>query len=190
METQNIKTILIDFDNWNSIKTIFNINKCLEKEDIVKISSNLNIFSDINFKINELNKYVEIQTKLDELKKEYDFLIIDISSNIEYEQTKLILEYSNKIIFLIEPNILEIKKASKLLEIYIKDWNIDINKIKIVFNKTNKNKIALEILKDVFSKIKIIGEMEYNEKINLFINKRGGESVNLLELEKIYKNLI
>lgn len=188
MEKQNIKILLVDFDNWNSISAIFNVNKYLSK-DKTKITHGLDIFNWTSLNFGETNKHIVINEFLKEQKKIYDFIIIDTTTNISGEYTKLISENSDKTVFLIEPNILEIKKANTLLEIYIRDWNIEINKIKIVFNKTNKYKITDEILKEIFSENQIIGEIQYNQKFNLFINKCTNEKIDMSEFEKIYNKL-
>lgn len=199
MEKQNVKTLLIDLDiQNNSINTIFNINKYnrnYNKEEIRsyvnKISTNLSMLCGRDLISNEFNEIEIIKMKelLNELKEEYDYIIIDISADTRYKYVKTVMSSSDKIIFLIEPNLLEIKKANNILEIYIKDWDINIDKIKIVFNKTNKYQIAEEILKEFFSEFKIIGNVKYNDKFNLFINKNTNENIEKIEFEQIYNKL-
>ena len=54
---------------------------------------------------------------------------------------------------------------------YIKNWNIKKDKIKIIINKQNKNSIYKKILKNIFLDFSIIGEIKYNENYNTLINK-------------------
>lgn len=200
-ERKELKTLIIDFDIWNSsINTILGINKYpkeiknIESKNLItKLSDKLHVFCGIDLIINleYENNYIKIKEILDTLKNDYEFIIVDTSSEVYYKYIKTILSMSNKIIFLVEPNLSEIKKAKKLLEIYINDWNINAEKIKILFNKTNKYQISEDILKEIFSKFELIGNLKYDEKINLLINKNGkikfNEENNLI-FEKIYNN--
>lgn len=126
-----------------------------------------------------LKKYIE------KIKEKYEYLIIDI--NAELKIVKTVLYSGDKIIFLVEPNISEIEKAKNIIDVYINDFEIDIDKIKIVFNKTNKYKIAETILEEIFEGFEIIGEIKYDEKYNLNINKNKIENYSEKEYEKIYK---
>ena len=190
LSLKNKKTLLIDFDIFNnSINTIFkNINNNF---DIIPYNKNLNIFCGIEKKININNKaeIYKIKQILNDLKKEYDFLIIDTTSKIELEYIKLILNLADKILFLVEPNISEIKKSNSLLEILIKDFEIENDKIKILFNKVNKYKIVQGILEDIFSDFEIIGNLEYEEKYNLIINS-GFRNIVKREYEEIYRKIV
>ena len=68
-------------------------------------------------------------------------------------------------------NILEIKKAKELLNIYINEWKISKDKFNILFNKYDKDCINLNLLKNIFSEFNIIGILKYNSKYNKLINK-------------------
>lgn len=194
---QNKKTLLIDFDLENSsINTLLGIKKYKEKQTyiedcITKVEKNLDVLWGIDKIINlkELNNNYVVKEITERLKKEYDFIIIDVSSRIEFKYVKMILSYSDKIIFLIEPNLLEISKSHKYLEVFINDFEIDVDKIKIVFNKVNKYKIANTVLEEIFSRIEIIESTEYEEKYNLFINKNTNIDFDEIKFEKIYEKL-
>ena len=70
-----------------------------------------------------------------------NLIIIDNSSECFFEYTKEILNKSDDIFFLVEPNIIELKKSRNLLDIYINKWKIKKEKINIIFNKININSI-------------------------------------------------
>ena len=197
-ENKKINTLLIDFDFYNSsINTILGINKyssnikkrCLE-DLIIRISRNMNVICalDLILKNDKEFDYLKINEIFKKLKEKYEIIIIDNSSNISNIYQKILLNSCDKNIFLIEPNLSEIKKAKNYLEIYIKDWNIDKNKIRIIFNKVNKYSICYNILEEIFSEFEIIGTINYNEKFNLFINKNG--NLNLYNDYKEIYNLI
>lgn len=195
---QNKKTLLIDFDLENmSINTLFGVKKYKEKQTyiedcITKVEENLDILCGIDKIINlkETNNNYVVKEIIERLKKEYDFILIDVSSRIDFKYVKMILTYSDKIIFLIEPNLLEISKSNKYLEVFIKDFELEVDKIKIVFNKVNKYKIAITVLEEIFSSFEIIENIEYEEKYNLFINKNANIDFDEMKFNKIYKNLI
>ena len=86
-----------------------------------------------------------------------------------------IIKKSNINIFIVEPNLLEIQKSKNILKIYKEEWNIDNNKINILFNKFNKNSIDINILKIIFSEYNIIGKIDINNKYNLIINKNANK---------------
>lgn len=199
ISSENRSTLLIDFNFFSaSINTIFNIKKYSKKNDefnykklIIKLEKNLNIFYRIDIFFDEkgeLENY-KLSNFLKELKCNYEYIILDLNSNIEYKFIKTILIASDRIIFLLEPNLIEIKKANNLLEIFLKDFNVDIDKIKIVFNKTNKYQLAESILEEVFSNFKIIGNIKYNEKYNNLINTSNFENIDKTEYEKIYRKI-
>ncbi|HIT71871.1 MAG TPA: hypothetical protein IAD08_08205, partial [Candidatus Scatovivens faecipullorum] len=182
----------------SSIKTIFNIKKSYKKIDeinyknlIIKLEKNLNLFYriDIFFDQNgEIENY-KLSNFLKEIKNNFEYIILDLTSNIKYKFIKTILISSNKIIFLLEPNLIEIKKTNNILEIFLKDFNIEIDKIKIVFNKTNKYQLAESILEELFSNFEIIGNIKYSEQYNNLINTNNFKNIEKNEYEKIYKKI-
>ena len=180
LDKKNKKVLLIDLDYLNrSISTILGINK---KQGIIKINKKINLI--------ENSENIDILSNIREYKKIYDYIIIDTSSEILLELLKEILTISDLNIFLVEPNLLGIKKANTLLNIYTEKWNIEKNKIKIVFNKYNKYSIKYEIIKQIFSKFKIIGKIKINEKYNLVINKNSLNYVIEKNKKNIYKRII
>lgn len=70
---------------------------------------------------------------------------------------------------------MEIQKSKNILKIYKEEWDIDNNKINILFNKFNKNSIDINILKIIFSEYNIIGKIDINNKYNLIINKNANK---------------
>ncbi len=66
------------------------------------------------------------------------------------------MEQADNCIFISGTNLLEIKKSNNLLKIYTEEWNIEKNKISVIFNKITKNSIDNKILKIIFSDYNII----------------------------------
>lgn len=174
------KILIIDFDILNnSIHTIFGISKYNKKKNnkriindcIINVDNNISVLTGENI-IKKYKKNINYIVKLLEiLKEKYEYIIIDTSAECFFDINKTIINKSDINIFLLEANLLEITKATKLLEIYNKNWNIDERKIKIVINKYNKNAISMNIIKKLFSDYEIIGKLEMSNIYNSIINK-------------------
>lgn len=179
------KTILIiDMDFYtNSIKTLFGIkdkknkNQNYNQEDeqgnidniILKINSKINLISKIKFNENEIRE-IELLKQFEKIKEKYDYIIIDTESQ-DKNYMQIILDKCDKAIFLTEPNLLQIKKAKNILDKYIIEWQIEKEKIFILFNKVKKDTICFNILKEVFSNYNIIGKINFIENYNTLINQ-------------------
>ena len=190
------KILIIDFDILNnSLHTILGVKKYSEKiskkikennlikdkigieELIIKINSKIDLVSGINLLFDSKYKISSEKVKniLSKLKEKYEIIIIDTSSECFFNYTKDIIKKSNINILIVEPNLLEIQKSKNILKIYKEEWNIDNNKINILFNKFNKNSIDINILKIIFSEYNIIGKIDINNKYNLIINKNANK---------------
>ncbi len=207
MENKN-KILIIDFDVLNnSLHTILGIKKYPEKvaskiknnnllkplqieELIMKINSKVDLIAGISLLFDgqyQISK-VKIKTILSKLKEKYDAIIIDTSSECFLDYTKEIMKNSNVNIFMVEPNLLEIKKAKKLLNIYINQWGIPQSDLHILFNKYNENSIDSSILKNIFSGFSILGKLSNSSQYNLLINKNDTKCLKK-DLQKEYLNI-
>lgn len=207
------KILIIDFDILNnSLHTILGIKKYSQKirnkiknnnllkeikieELIIKINSKIDLVSGINLLFDSKYKISSEKVKniLSKLKEKYEIIIIDTSSECFFDYTKEIIKNSNLNIFILEANLLEIKKAKNLLNIYINNWEIPQESINILFNKYNENSIDISILKKIFSGFNILGKLSFNPQYNLIINKNNINKLNIIlknEYLKINKNLI
>ncbi len=193
----NLKTIIVDFDILNnSINNLFNISKynrninfsSILEQHIVKINNNINIFTGIDELFNEKNKinFEKIKELLEKLKEKYDLILFDTSSETNLKYVKTLLVNIEKIIFLVEPNLIEIKKSKELLEVYINDWEIPQYKFNLVLNKVNINSIDDEIISNLFDKIKIIGKINLSKKYTVLANNANSNIIDIKE----YKNIL
>ena len=192
------KVLMIDFDILNnSLHTILGVKKYPAKiEREIKNHSTTNVdknkreeFNVENFIIN-INKRMDlisvtnllfgtkekfnpfiIEKIINKLKEKYNTIIIDTSSECFFDITKNIIQLSNKNIFVTETNILEIKKAKELLNIYINEWKISKEKFNILFNKYDEECVDMNLLKCIFCEFNILGVLKYNVKYNKLINK-------------------
>lgn len=197
VENKGMKTLLVDFDiEQNQIRTILKIKKQPKyvdhiKDMIINVDKNLDVLCHLDFLFPSKNEidFFKIQEILNQLKEEYNLIIIDTSSRLENEYTKRIFYNSNEIIFLLEPNILGVKKSENMLEIFENDWKIDSSKIKIILNKANMYQISDDIIEEIFPNIKLLGKMKYMDSYNLMINKNIDKKEIKKEYEKIYKKI-
>lgn len=186
------RVLIIDLDIFNnSIHTLLGVEKypkgtgeifkrdCKKKNIltevehiILKIDKSIDLLSGIDLIFNKelemnKNKLIEVIKKQKEF---YDAIIIDTSYECNFEHTKCISKISDKLIFLSEANVIQIKKTINLLEMYFKEWNIKKEKINIIFNKNNNESIDREISCEIFKEYKIIGEINYIKYYNTLIN--------------------
>ena len=209
-EKENKKILIIDFDILNnSLHTILDVDKypkkiknIINKKDLIKnkinifnliinINKNIDLISGINLLFDKKYKMSASKIKFifDELKKYYDFIIIDNSAECFFDYTKNIIKESDYSIFLIESNLLEVKKSKNLLNIYFNNWNIEKDKIKILINKYNKNSIDKKIINDIFKEYKLLGKINYNENYNLIINKNFNDGFKIKKIINEYVNI-
>lgn len=202
------KILIIDFDVLNnSLHTILGIRKYPEKvankiknnnlleplqvnELIMKINSQIDLIAGISLLFDgqyQISK-VKIKTLLSQLQNLYDVIIIDTSSECFLNYTKELMKYSNTNIFLVEANLVEVKKAKKLLNIYINQWEMPQNQIHIVFNKYNENAIDNSILKNIFSGFHILGNLSSSSKYNWLIDKNDKKCLEK-DLQKEYVHI-
>lgn len=132
-------------------------------------------FNDINCEVEYFyNEFKKIQNR-------YDYVIIDMNQ-IAPQKEKILYEFSNKIIVLLEANKLSMYKT----QIFLSEKNdIFKNKTEIIINKKNNYSFDIEDLIDYFLDYKIIGEIKYYEKIDEIINqnifdKKIFEEINIL----------
>lgn len=172
---KNKKILIIDLDILNNcLHTILGIkllnkNKHNLKKYIIKYNKNIDLISISQILKN--NEIENIKEYLNNLIKEYDYIFIDMSLECFENQNKKIMKKSYLNILLIEPNLTEIKKSQKILEMYNKEWKIKKQFINIIFNKYNINSIKEKILKRLFEEYKIIGKINFDLNYNLLINK-------------------
>lgn len=204
MESKD-KILIVDFDILNnSLHTILGVKKYSERiaskirgnnlleplqveELIMKVNSKIDLIAGISLLFDgqyQISK-VKIKTILSKLKERYNVIILDTSSECFLDYTKEIMKNSNMNIFMVEPNLLEIKKAKKLLNIYINQWEIRQNEFHILFNKYNENSIDSCILKNIFSGFTILGKLSNNSQYNLLIDKNDKNDLKK-ELKKEY----
>lgn len=190
------KVLLINFDIFSdNLKYLFDLKNSVKSYDvnslITKASKNLYILNGIKYVFNETNKIdcYKVKELLEELKRSFEYIIIDTSSEISLKFIKTIFPNCDYNVFLIEANSLEVKKAKDLLEIYVLDFNLDLAKTGIFINKYNISSLDTKIIEKIFDNIKILGKMNYSSKINSYINTYTKNNVKVEDITKFQKYL-
>jgi len=189
------KILILDLDILNnSIQQLFKVeqyknilekNIILKKEKIedyiIKVNEKIDILAGIYILLNKNINTIKIEKIIHDLAKKYDVVFIDTTLECFFNKNKKIIETSNFALFLVEGNMLEIKKAKNLLEIYVEEWKIKPEKIKIIMNKYTNYSIDTSILKNIFKKNELIGKLNYFSEYQIITEK------NILFNKKIKK---
>lgn len=157
---KNIKILIIDCDfKFKDIQII--LNSKTNSNKIFKTNSEIDLINIDNKK----NKN-QIKEELNKFKNNYDLIIIDNNYNVFYN---FFLEQSNKIFFLINPDILNINKTKKIIEKNLKKDYIE--KTKIIINKKSLNSLDKKIVEKTFNNFKVGGCINYSNLNNKIIEK-------------------
>lgn len=157
---KNIKILIIDCDfKFKDIQII--LNSKTNSNKVFKTNSEIDLINIDNKK----NKN-QIKEELNKFKNNYDLIIIDNNYNLFYN---FFLEQSNKIFFLINPDILNINKTKKIIEKNLKKDYIE--KTKIIINKKSLNSLDKKIVEKTFNNFKVGGCINYSNLNNKIIEK-------------------
>lgn len=183
------RVLIIDLDFTDSIiHTLFGVTKNpIEKEEnkqeifpfskwLVKVNNKIDILSNLNEKI-ELKPDI-LKIIIEKLKKQYEIILIDNSN----DDSGLLLQESDIILYIIESNLSQLKIAKRRLS-YIQEKIENENKIKIVINKYNQEHISKSIIKEILDPYRIIGKISYHRHYTKLINK----NMNLLGITRKIK---
>ena len=177
---EKVKTLIMDFDFNKTNYLIFNLkNKKSDENNIFKINSFLYYFG----------KYInknEICERIYDFENKFEKILIDSSNNFS-EDERLLINNSDKKIFITEPNLIEINKTKNILEKY-KNKKIQSEEFEIVLNKNNINSIDDNLLRKIL-KNKIIGKIDYSSKFNLLINEKIKENIKNKQIVNIIKQI-
>lgn len=173
LNIKNKKILIINFSKKNDIEIILGKNKKNAKkikENIFKWTKNIEIL--IPQKDNYYKNILEIDQKnLEKLAQIYEYIIIDYGCKTEEnDKNGEILKKSDKIILLVEANLLGINETKEILQDIIYKQKIQKDKIKIIYNKHISTSIRGNILQKIFSDFETLGQVQYDKYYNFFIN--------------------
>lgn len=151
------KTLIIDFDTYNkSISVIYNtFPKNIDYQNIKNNIICVSEYENLLYIENNFLEGEEIFYLINELKKEYDQIVIDTSGNFKSKYYGRILEISDDIVFIVVPTLCDLKKAVNLYEVLRADFNVPNQKMKLVINKENNYSVDNSIIQRMFGIKKI-----------------------------------
>ena len=181
LNIKNKKILIIDFNSTkNNMKII--LGKKI-KNNLIKWKRNIDMLF-----LEEKNNQKFFEEDLKNFLNNYDYILVDINnfSNKEYIFKKL-----NKIILLVEPNIIGMKETKEMLENIVFKQKIKKNRIKIIYNKKTSASIIKPVLNLMFSDFEIMGTMPYDKNYERFINTNTRDISNKIKKEylKIIKKI-
>lgn len=205
----NMETLLIDLDVQNSAIDIYNNLNCSNNllSDIVKdvdnqtlngnnfesnvykkgklsfITNNASIYEyQDSFSIKHYEKIFEIAIQ------KYDVIVTDVANNIFLDATYFNLKKADVILFVINPNYISIRQATKYLDLITNVWNIDKTKIKLIMNKVTENSLSSDQVESLLQKYKVCMQIEYDENLENVINGISNLNENSVKEDKeIYR---
>lgn len=191
LNIKNKKILIINSDKKKNIKIIIGKKIKKEKNSKQKWKKNIDILliqKDKTTKENLLtsnqkNRYNEIISE--QFLDEYDYIIID-SNNINEEEIDI--KKIDKIILLVEANLLGIDETREILEEIIHKQKYQKDNVKIIFNKHTKTSINKKTLRNLFEDFEILGQVQYDNYYNFITNTNLRFVPN--KISKQYKKVI
>lgn len=150
----------------------FKLNESNLNKLKVKINKNIDLISsaDIIFDENYIINNERINNLFNILKEKYNIILIDTNSEEKLSIMQQVINNSNKIVYLIEDNLLQLSKAKQKLLDYIENYKIEKERINIICNKRQYLRKKNFILKIIFKKVKIIRYINYSKEYEKLIN--------------------
>lgn len=191
LNIKNKKILIINSDKKKNIKIIIGKKIKKEKNSKQKWKKNIDILLTQKDKTtkenlltsNQKNRYNEIISE--QFLDEYDYIIID-SNNINEEEIDI--KKIDKIILLVEANLLGIDETREILEEIIHKQKYQKDNVKIIFNKHTKTSINKKTLRNLFEDFEILGQVQYNNYYNFITNTNLRFVPN--KISKKYKKVI
>lgn len=157
----------------------FKLNEMNLKKLIVKVDRNIDLISETSLIFDEgyIINEGKIRQILENFKKYYDLIIIDTGSDTKcFNITKTLTKACDKIVCLVEGNLISVRKNMNLLN----SLELDKEKVGIIYNKKSKYSMKAKLVEMVFLKYEMLGVLNYDNKYNHIINK----NVNRLYISK------
>ena len=201
-----LNTLLVDMDVQNSAIDIYNNlsssgnNLQYVMEEIDRGSFNLQMLNELiskekkrngklSFITNNMGIY-ECQNKLSEeyysklyseTENEYDVLILDMPSAPFLDVVPYSLTKADRIFFVINPNFISIRQATKYLDLITNIWKVPKEKIYIVVNRVKKESLSLKQITAILEGYEICLKIDEDIKLEGIINGMGELSMGSVD---------
>ena len=205
-----LNTLLVDMDIQNAAIDIYNNlntsgnNLQYVMEEIDRGSFNLQMLNEIiskekrrngklSFITNNMGIY-ECQNKMSEeyysklyseTENEYDVLILDMPAAPFLDVVPYSLSKADKILFVLNPNFISIRQATKYLDLISNIWKIPKEKVSIVVNRNKKDSLSLKQINAILKDYDVCLKVDEDYRLEGIIN--GLEELNIDYVEKVDK---
>ncbi len=99
-------------------------------------------------------------------KEKYDFIILDLSSNVYLDSTKWALKECTNVLFVTENSNVCLKKTTQLLNVCFDVWNVYRGKFHLVLNRYYPNNVEEDIFSEI-TNLKCIGVIKERQVDNI-----------------------
>ncbi len=184
-ENNGLSKIVSEIDNDNLTARNFqkNIQIGQTKNQISYITNNSSLF-ECQFKLSS-KYYKEI---LNQAKKSYDVVVLDTPNSIFLDATQFSLKNSDIIMFVVNPNYISIRQASKYLDLILNMWDVPKEKIFLIVNRSNKESLSTKQIESLLGDIKVKLTVSQNNKIENILNGLDNITIdNIEDLTSIYE---
>ena len=166
------KTLIIDFDVYNA-NIGFMLDKIPRYVYNKPATENLDAICVMDLLFNDKVEVetINLEKTIENLKYDYDIILIDTTSNHNNKYLSRILNMSDEIVFLAVPTKCEFMKAFKLFQVFTKDFKIDKNKMTLILNKTTNFEVDECVYRENLGNLEVKGRLRYNEQMELIMNK-------------------
>ena len=201
-----LNTLLVDMDVQNAAIDIYNNlnssgnNLQYVMEEIDRGSFNSQMLNEIiskekrkngnlSFITNNMGIY-ECQNKLSEeyyaklyseSENEYDVLILDMPSAPFLDVVPYSLTKADRIFFVVNPNFISMRQATKYLDLLKNIWKIPKEKICIVVNRVKKESLSLKQIDAILNGYNICLKIDEDIKLEGVINGLGEISISTVD---------
>ena len=201
-----LNTLLVDMDIQNAAIDIYNNlnssgnNLQYVMEEIDRGSFNAQMLNEIiskekrkngklSFITNNMGIY-ECQNKLSEeyysklyseSESEYDVLILDMPSAPFLDVVPYSLTKADKIFFVVNPNFISMRQATKYLDLLTNIWKIPKEKIFIIVNRAKKESLSLKQIDAILDGYNICLKIDEDIKLEGVINGLGEISISAVD---------
>lgn len=205
-----LNTLLVDMDVQNAAIDIYNNlsssgnNLQYVMEEIDRGSFNSQMLNELiskekkrngklSFITNNMGIY-ECQNKLSEeyysklyseTENEYDVIILDMPSAPFLDVVPYSLTKADKIFFVINPNFISMRQATKYLDLLTNIWKIPKERICIVVNRSKKESLSLKQIAAILEGYNICLNVDEDVRLEGIINGMG--EFNIGNVEKVDK---
>ena len=117
-------------------------------------------------------------------KEKYDFIFLDLSSNLFLDSTKWGLKESTAVLFVTENSNICLKKSIQILDVVFNVWNVYKEKFKLILNRVSSSGIDEDIFANICN-LKLVGKIKNDMAIKSESYDKVLESLNYVPKKSV-----